>query len=309
MRHNYMTKQIPVKYEPSAECPQWIKFLERVQPESDSRDYLQKAAGYSLTADVSEQCLFFLYGEGQNGKTTFVEVLQKLMCSYYKKTNIDTLMVKRNSAIRDDVASLAGARLVCTSEISEGQRLAEGMVKDMTGGDTLTARYLYGKEFSFKAGFKLWMYGNHKPTIGGKDDGIWRRIRLIPFEVQIPDSEKDGHLPEKLEGELSGILNWALLGCKKWRREALSAPDTIRGAVNEYRREQDTLAEFLEDCCISGGKYKVAKKLLWNAYEEWAADNEDRFDSKRSFNKEIQRRPNIIAGMALVMFPNGVVLA
>jgi len=292
-RENYITKQIPVAYDPKAECPIWNKFLERVLPQPELRDYVQKAVGYTLTADVSEQCLFFLFGEGRNGKTTFMEILSELLGDYFAKSQSETLMVKRfGSGIPNDVAALAGARLVTTSEISSGQRFNEGLVKDLTGGDTITARFLHAEYFFFRAGFKLWLYGNQKPTIRGKDEGIWRRVRLIPFTVVIPKRECDLHLADKLKSELPGILRWAIEGCLRWQAEGLAEPDAILDAVNEYKREQDALGDFLAEHCLFGRGLTTTKKELWQAYRQWAADSdEEAYETQRKFNEEIGGHP------------------
>lgn len=296
-REDYITKQIPVEYDAGAECPLWHTFLERVLPDVGLRDYVQKAVGYTLTGDVSEQCLFFLYGDGKNGKSTFIEAISSLMGDYFTKARSDTLMMRRNGGIPNDVAALAGSRLVTVSEVSGGQKLDEGLVKDLTGGDTMAARFLYTEHFNFKAGFKLWLYGNHKPTIRGKDEGIWRRIRLIPFTVQIPEAERDGHLPDKLAQELPGILRWAVEGCLLWQKEGLHEPEAVRDAVNEYRREQDGLADFLAESCIVDRKETIAKKELWSVYQSWAdSTGEDCFESQRMFNAEIRNRPGIKEG-------------
>jgi len=296
-RENYITKQIPVDYDQQAECPTLNRFLERVLPDQSVRRYIQKAIGYTLSGDVSEQCLFFLYGEGKNGKTTLVEIISELMGQYFVKARSDILMIRRNAGIPNEVASLAGSRLVSVSEVSSGQKLDEGLVKDLTGGDTLAARFLYGESFNFKAGFKLWLYGNHKPTIRGKDEGIWRRIRLLPFIVQIPGSERDGHLLDKLRLELPGVLSWALEGFLLWQKEGLHEPGAVSDAVNEYRREQDSLADFIAENCIIERQAIVTKKDFWNAYRQYAeSTGEDCYESQRLFNVEIRTRPGIKEG-------------
>lgn len=295
---NLITKQIAITYDIHARCPAWERFLDRIQPDNDVQEYLQIAAGYSLTGDVSEQCLFFLYGEGKNGKSTFIETLSLLVGDYFVKTGSDSLMMKRyGNTSHQEVAALKGARLVTVSEISDGQRLDEGLVKDMTGGDTMIARHLYGDPFNFKAGFKLWLYGNVKPTIKGKDEGIWRRIRLIPFHVQIPPAERDPHLFDKLKEELPGILSWAVNGCIKWQVTGLSEPRALLEAVGEYRAEQDTLAGFLEAECRRERTASCTKKDLWVAYENWLRESgEPGYEKRSEFFKEVGRIPGIKDG-------------
>lgn len=296
-RENYITKRTQVAYDAKALCPTWERVLERVLPDKEARSYVQKAVGYTLTGDVSEQCLFFLFGEGKNGKTTFIETISAVLGDYFRKTRSDTLMLKRNAGIPNDVAALFGSRLVTVSEISTGQTLDEGLVKDLTGGDTIAARFLHAEVFNFKAGFKLWLYGNHKPTIRGKDEGIWRRIRLIPFLVTIPKEERDTHLTEKLARELPGILRWGVQGCLMWQKEGFCEPPAILDAVNEYRREQDALSDFLVSVCVFDRPEQVTKKELWSVYEAWAqSTGEESFDTQRRFNEEVKKRPGVKDG-------------
>jgi len=187
--------------------------------------------GYSLTADISEQVLFFLYGTGQNGKSTFAECLKHLFGNYMIKatTALYTLNRHANEPLTE-IARLVGKRLVTGSETEEDARLAESRVKDITGGDTLTGRELYCPAFNFLPTHKLWIYGNHRPDVRGNDHGIWRRIKLIPFEVQIPDEEKDPQLLEKFLQELPGILNWAIKGCLDWKKNGLGTPSVVTEA-------------------------------------------------------------------------------
>ena len=205
----YLSRLSPLSYHPNAPCPQWIQFLEDVMNnDKDMINFLQRAIGYTLTGDNSEECLFFLYGVGKNGKSTFINLLTHLLNGYRQHLKIESLILKRYDSIPNDLATLPGARLLTVSEIPEGKRLNESLVKDLTGGDEMSARFLHGEFFSFYPKFKLWMFGNHKPIITGQDEGIWRRIRQIPFEVIIPEKKrkprrqcvfsnstwKDGHL-------------------------------------------------------------------------------------------------------------------
>ncbi len=195
-----ITKQLGVAYDSNATCPIWDRFLLRVlNDDIELVKFIQRAVGYSLSGDVSEQCLFFLYGMGQNGKSTFAELLQLLFGDYGLKTTSGLYTLDRHGKEPEtEIARLVGKRFVTGSETEEGAKLAESRVKDMTGGDTMRGRELYCPPFNFKPSHKIWIYGNHRPDVRGNDHGIWRRIRLIPFAVHIPDSEKDGALPEKL---------------------------------------------------------------------------------------------------------------
>ena len=201
-----LTRLAPVVYDPKAQCPTWLGFLDRIMAgNAQSITFLQRAVGYSLTDDTSAQVLFLLHGSGANGKSRFLEAISGVLGDYGMSTPTTTLMAKRDNNIPNDVARLKGARFVKAVETEEGHALAESLVKQMTGEDPISARFMRGEWFDFKPTFKLWLAANHLPTIRGTDDGIWRRIR-IPFEVQIPDHERDEQLGEKLRREYPGIL-------------------------------------------------------------------------------------------------------
>lgn len=189
------------------------------------------------------------------------------------------------------LSTLKGARFVTTSEPNEGARLNEGLLKQLTGGDTVTARHLYGKEFQFTSEFKLWMATNHKPIIRGRDDGIWRRMHLIPFTIQIPDSKKDKHLKHKLRKELQGIMKWAVDGCLLWQRDGLKMPQAVQDAVAEYKGEMDVVAAFLDEC-TERGPGEVKSSELYSAYAKWATDNGEYRMSHTKFGKEVSHRYN-----------------
>ena len=233
--------------------------------------YLQKATGYTLTGDTSEQVLHFLYGLGANGKSTFLETVMAVMGDYAKQTSTETIMVKKmTGGIPNDLAGLKGARLVSAQEVESGRRLAESLVKQLTGGDTISARFLHGEFFDFKPTFKLWISGNSKPLVRGGDHAIWRRIRLIPFTVQIPPGEQDRRLSEKLRGELPGILNWSLAGCLAWQKEGLAPPEEVTAATESYRDEMDIVGQFIGERCLMGPEYHVTAKELYAAFQNWS---------------------------------------
>ncbi|WPG23491.1 phage/plasmid primase, P4 family [Enterococcus faecium] len=215
------TRVSNVEYTESVDCPMWEEFINQIfNNDQELIRYIQKCVGYSLTGSTREQCMFILYGHGSNGKSVFLEIISELMGNYAMTMQAQTIMVKQSqSSANSDIARLKGARLVTSSEPNEGVRLDEGLVKQLTGGDKVTARHLYGKEFEFEPEFKLWLATNHKPIIRGTDDGIWRRLNLIPFTVQIPDHKKDKNLKFKLQTELQGILKWAIDGCLLWQRK------------------------------------------------------------------------------------------
>lgn len=292
-RENLITKLAPVKYDKDAECPIFLGFLERIfNNNPDSMRFLQEAVGYALTGNTREQCLFFLYGSGANGKSTLLETIKDLLGDYGHQAHSDWLMAKKfGGQIPNDLAAMRGARLVVTPEVESGRRLSEVKVKQLTGGDEIAARHLYGEWFSYKPEFKIFLAGNHKPVIHGTDHAIWRRIRLIPFNVEIPNDEQDKDLLEKLKTELSGILNWALDGCLCWQREGLALPQEVQEATQEYREEMDPLSGFLAERCIMTFGAEVMSGDLYQAYETWAnAYGENKVVSKNEFAKKLKER-------------------
>lgn len=273
-REHLATRASDVWFDGAASCPTWHAFLARVFPDDETRAFVKRAAGYSLTGSTAEQSLFFCYGSsGRNGKTVFIETLAALAGEFHLATRIDSLSITRGGGIPSDIARLAGARVVTVSETPEGARLNEPLVKDLTGGDTITACFKYREWFDFRPEFKLWIRGNHKPQIRGTDDGIWRRVLLVPFAVQIPEDEADPALPAKLLDELPGVLAWALQGALEWQRRGLRPPQTVADAVREYRSEMDTLGEFIEDRCIVLPHVQASAKSLYAAYRQWCEDS------------------------------------
>jgi len=271
----------PVIYDPVAACPAWERFLSEVfAGDTDLVAFIQRAVGWSLTGVVKERALFFLYGDtGKNGKTTLVEAIMKLVgvCGessygYGRKVGADTFMKSKNPEDNQrKAATLAGPRFVCTSEVDEEHRLNEQLIKDITGGDTIEGRRLYQEAFTFKPQFKPWMYGNHKPEIRGTDDAIWSRVRLVPFEVSFKGRE-DLHLPDRLEAELPGILNWAIQGCLDWQRHGLQPPAKVQAATQAYRDEMDVFGPFVRECCVVHPNAEVWASDLLKAYKAWCLD-------------------------------------
>jgi putative DNA primase/helicase len=235
-----LTKLAPVTYDPNADCPKWKAFLQRIFNGNERLiRFVQRAVGYSLTGSTREQCLFFLHGTGANGKSTFLEVIRALLGDYAVTAEFSTFVADRKSSVRNDIARLHSARLVTAIEVGEGKRFAEELIKTLTGGDTVAARFLYREFFEFKPRFKVWLAANYKPEIRGTDYAIWRRIRLIPFTVTIPPEEQIPDLAEQLKEELSGILNWALEGLRDWLANGLQPPPEVTEATEAYRAEMD----------------------------------------------------------------------
>lgn len=292
-REAYLTKQCPVIYNPDAPDPKlWLQFLSDIfGGDPYMLDYIQKCVGYSLTGSTSEQCAFFLFGTGRNGKSTFLEIVRGILGDYATNIQPQTIMVnpKSGNAPSSDIARLKGARLVTSVEPNEGMRLDEGLLKQLTGDDVVTARKMFSEEFEFKPEFKLWMATNHKPLIRGTDTGIWRRIHLIPFEVQIPTDKVDKKLKYKLVKEAEGILKWAVQGCIKWQNEGLTMPQKVLEAVREYQHEMDVISAFLDACCMTGeGETKASK--LYAVYAKWAEEHNEYLMSSTKFGTELKRK-------------------
>jgi putative DNA primase/helicase len=290
-RAHLITRLAPVTFDPQAQAPTWTAFLERIMAGNGALiAFLQRVVGYSLAGDNSEQVLFILHGRGANGKSTFLEALGHLLGDYAQKTPAETLVRQRSSRVPNDLARLSGARLVSTVEVEEGQRLAESLVKQLTGGDRIAARFLYGEYFEFLPRFKLFLATNHKPQIRGTDPAIWRRIRLVPFDVSIPEAEQDRKLGHKLRAELPGILAWALEGCLTWRCHGLGTPPEVRQATEGYRGEMDPLAGFFEECCVERPAAQTTVKALYEAYTRWCEANGERPLSKRALGSRLRER-------------------
>lgn len=252
----------------------------------------QKSMGYSLSGDVKEQCLFILWGTGANGKSTFLNTLQTLFGDYACSTGTETFM-KKTSEQSNDLARLKDIRLVTTMEVEQGKALSESLIKQITGGDEITARFLYGEFFSFKPTFKIYMATNHKPKIRGADNGIWRRIKMIPFTVTIPPEQRDNDLGNKLLAENSGILNWLIEGVNMWKKEGLkNEPDAIKEANEEYRFDMDSVGTFIADCFSvdATDKWRVHTKIMYDTYLKWCQKNNERVMSQKWLGMRLQEK-------------------
>lgn len=276
-----LTILLSYNYEQSAKCPTWETFLDRVfKSDSSLISYIQKMIGYTLTGETKLQNWFFMYGSGRNGKSVFAETLSKLLGDYGTKIRTESIMSKDYVSGGDtpnpEVAKLRGKRFVLASEVSDGHKLNEALVKDITGGDTISARFLNQNSFEFSPQCKLWMYGNHKPVVKGTDDGIWRRIKLIPFNVTIPENEVDPLLIDKLTNELPGILNWAIDGLKQLQKDSylIDEPEIIKKETKSYREEMDIIGLFLKDCDFTfDSSLKYPCKDVYQSYTEYCKEN------------------------------------
>jgi P4 family phage/plasmid primase-like protien len=287
---DFLTKIAPVGFDPTATAPLFTSFLERVQPNEQVREFLKRAVGYGASAEVSEQCLFINHGNGMNGKSTFQEAIAAVLGDYSMRAPTEMLMSRRTGGIPNDIARLKGARFVAASETEEGRRLAESLVKDLTGSDTITARFMRAEFFDFSPTHKLFLSTNHKPEIRGTDLAIWRRIRLIPWDVKIPPAEEDKKLTAKIQDELPGVLNWIVAGCLLWQDQGLNAPEEVRAATKEYRTEMDTLARFIEERCVVGESKEIQSAILYRAYKSWCDETGEEKQSQVWFSKRLSER-------------------
>lgn len=288
-RSKFFTKISTVEYTDKIDCPLWMDFLNTIFDNDQYLiNYMQRAIGYSLSGSTEEQMMFILHGNGRNGKSVFLDIITEMFGNYSTNIQPQTIMVKQqSSAANPDIAKLNGARLVTTTEPNEGVRMDEGLVKQLTGGDKVSARFLYEDEFEFTPQFKLWMATNHKPIIRGTDDGIWRRMAIVPFNVQIPIHQVDKQLTHKLKREMKAILNWAVEGYLMWRESGLQEPQAIKDQRKEYRGEMDVLEAFVEECCVREQEVKTKAKDLFVAYRDWARDNGQYLMSSTKFGKEM----------------------
>lgn len=250
-----MSKLMPVVYDPAAPRPLFDAFLERVQPDREMREFLKRWLGLSMTGTPMQRLVFF-YGGGANGKSVLVDLVAKLLGNYAATARIESLTGTNRRGGGDatpDLIPLMGARMVRTSEPDEGQRLQEGLIKELTGGEPIQVRALHSDFVEVRPIFKLTMSGNHKPEIRGTDDGIWRRVMLVPFDVQIPEAERDSDLGRKLWAERSGVLNWLIEGLCDALEQGLAPPAAVTEATREYREESDPIGLFLTTCCTVTG--------------------------------------------------------
>ncbi len=309
-RSDMITKQSPVAFDPTATCPTFDAFLKR---NLDSRQavigFVQRTAGYCMTGDTRERKLIMAHGPTGGGKTTFSNVLHDTFGDYAVQAPSDALLARRRDEHPTAIASMEGARLVLACEVDEGRRLAEGLVKQITGRDRVSSRRMREDYREFSPTFKIIIACNHLPVIRGTDSAIWARVDLVPFTVSIPPDEQDKTLPDKLRGELPGILRWALAGCLEWQRGGLQEPVDVTSATDSYRRDMDILAAFLEQECVQTDGASVGKGALYKAYSEWCKSTGEEVLSQKLFNARLQERKVKDGRTGRLRFWSGIGLA
>ncbi len=273
-----ITHLAPVDYIPDARSDAWNEFLVTITGgDRELEKFLQRVIGYTITGDTSEEVLLFPHGPTATGKSTFMETVKTVLGDYASTADFETFLRRRgDGGVRNDIARLAGARLVVSLEVDEGKRLAEGLIKTLTGGDTVAARFMYHEHFEFTPRFKLWLVANHRPKVNADDDAMWRRIVQIPFTNMIPENRRDPGLKQRFKsdrGIQSAVLAWAVQGCLDWKQHGLQIPESVRDYTDEYRKENDPLANWIADECDLGPSHWTPARDLRQAYEDWCQQN------------------------------------
>lgn len=295
-----ITKLVPVKYTFDNDCPVFDKFLGDIFPLPDGRPnddligFMQRFIGYCLTGDTSEQKMAIAWGSGANGKGTLLNLISDVLGDYAQQAQAESFMAKQNdNSVSNDIAMLRGARYVLASESKEGRKLNEPLIKQVTGQDKVTARFLYKDFFTYQPAFKLLLLTNYKPAARGDDAALWRRILLIPFTQKFEGDKADKELNDKLrtQDELEGVLRWAIAGCIMWQREGLKPPREVIQATNEYRNENDVIENWKEERCVTGNYITEKIGTLYNDFMKWAAENGEKvYISNKKFSQNLQQK-------------------
>jgi putative DNA primase/helicase len=286
---DYFTKITAVG--PQGDCPRFRVFLERITGgDQELVAYIQRVLGYGLTGLTREHALFFGYGTGANGKSVLLSTVAGILGEYHKTAPIETFTASNGDRHPTDLASLRGARLVTATETEEGRRWAESRIKQLTGGDTVAARFMRQDFFEYRPAFKLIIAGNHKPALRSVDEAIRRRFHMIPFAVTIPPEERDANLGEKLKDEWAGILAWLVEGCLEWQAEGLKPPKAVREATEAYLSAEDSLAAWLEERCERNAAEWTASASLFASWSAWANAAGENAGNNKRFAQALESR-------------------
>ena len=271
---DHITKQVFSEFDQGSTCPRWMQFLDEVfESNTTLIDYVTKAVGYSLTADMREQCFFMAVGTGANGKSIFLDTLEHVFASYSHRAPMRLFANSEGEADRFSLADLNGARIVFASETRSNTKMNEHVIKALTGGETLNGERKYAQPFTFRPTAKIWLGVNHSPTVSDDSYGFWRRVRIIPFNRTFSGDADDRELRDTLRQEAEGILTWAINGCLKWQEQGLVAPDIVLQATKNYEMEEDPLTEFLQQNTSSDDQDSMVKfSLLYSEYKIWAKE-------------------------------------
>jgi putative DNA primase/helicase len=287
-----ITKMASVDYDVEASCALWERTLLSVCCDDlELVRYMQRVFGYALTGQTTEQVMFIFNGSGSNGKDTILNRIKKIMGSYAGLAAPSLLMVSRGSRHPTETADLFSIRLAIASESNENGRLNETLIKQLTGSEKLKARKMRQDFFEFPALFKLVLMTNHRPVIEGSDYAIWRRIHLVPFNaVYKKGVNRDDTLPARLDQELPGILRWCVQGCLEWQRIGLQPPEVVQQATQQYKADQDVLAQFFDEKCVIKPQAQVTAKTFYSTYEQWCSENGERSKSQTWLWPKLQER-------------------
>jgi putative DNA primase/helicase len=295
---DYCTKATIVDANPDADCPLWKQFLLHIMGNDQTMvDYLQRVCGYCLTGLITEHVLFFCYGTGANGKSTFSGVLLGILgvgpSGYAAVAPISTFTASQHEQHPTDLAMLQGVRCVIAQETEEGRSWATAKLKMMTGGDPISARFMRQDFFTYTPQFKIIILGNHKPALHNVDEAIRRRFHLIPFTVTIPEAERDPKLSEKLKDEYPAILAWMIEGCRKWQEQGLKPPAKVLDATKAYLANEDSVSAWITECCLTGPDYYATLIELFASWKVWAEANGERPGQRKGFAKLLDARPEL----------------
>ena len=286
---DYITRVTAVS--PGDRCPSWHEFLERVTAgNNDLQRFMQRMFGYALSGDTSAHALFFLFGNGANGKSVTVDTIAGILNDYHKTAAIETFTASSAERHPTDLAGLRGARLVTAVETEEGRRWAESRIKTLTGGDKIAARFMRQDYFEFSPQFKLVIAGNHKPGLRSVDEAIRRRFHLLPLTVTIPPEERDPDLREKLKAEWPGILSWMIDGCLAWQVEGLRPPEMVLNATAAYLEAEDATSSWIEECCVRDPVAWGSATELFNSWKLWAEAAGEFVGSAKRFGQNLETR-------------------
>jgi len=287
---DYLTKLTAVTPDRSG-CDLWLRFLDRITGgDQNLQRFLQRAAGYSLTGHTREDALLLCWGTGRNGKGTLLSTLAYVLGDYATNSATETFTVAKHDRHSTDLAKLRGARLVTAQETSQGQRWDEARIKMLTGGDTISARFMRQDNFDYVPQFKLWFATNNKPSLSRVDEAMRARIKLVPFTVFIPPEERDRDLRMKLRKEAPAILNWMIEGCLEWQEIGLKTPDRVNAATESYFAAEDKIGRWLEDCCEQGDGMSYASSWLFKSYCAWCERQNERPGTQKAFSEELLDR-------------------
>lgn len=290
-----LSKNTHIAVDKEGEPKEWLKALQGIFiNDKDTLNFVHRAVGYTLCGSTREQCFFQCYGNGSNGKSVFLNTINGIMGDYAMNAQVESVLTRGQSSSANaspDIARMNGARFVRTNEPNEGSRFNEGLVKQLTAGnDKITARFLYGTDFEFTPVFKLWIACNYKIGVRGTDKGIWRRMRLIPFEAEFEGKNNDRTLEDKIKAELPKILWWAIKGCLEWQENGLGESEKVKIATNEYKEEMDIITSFAKECIKKRPYSKVKASEVYRAYKNWARNGNEYEMPQAKFGREMAKK-------------------